>query len=267
MNIVCENCGHQALDTDNSCWHCGQPLPGRENSGRKKVKARESWTRGSGPASVAMFGGLTIAVIVAALLVMSSLGDQPQLQIRLGTRVRPDWTFITAANDLFTVTLPDTWTWQDGTDPATAGALRKLLDGDQRYQLAAHPFGAETEDMTVSFLAQGPQPGTGKPPFMIIANSPLLNRLTYDEAVTFLRNSDYNLQEVRFVDDFDKSHVSIIVSTPIDDATDEAIRCRQQFVLGQNESLLASMCAPAGRYTAYSNQFNEILASFQHLET
>jgi hypothetical protein len=133
--------------------------------------------------------------------------------------------------------------------------------------LATQPFGLETEDMDILFAAQGPQPGSGEPPFMIVASSPLLNRLTYDEAVAFLRNSDYDLQEVRYVDNFDKSHVSIIANTPIDEASDEAIRCRQQFVLGRDESLLASMCAPAGRYTAYANQFLEILTSFQHLET
>lgn len=267
MNIICDNCGHQALDTDSTCWHCGEPLPGRDDAGRKKVKVRESWTRDSGPASVAIFAGLTLLVAVAALLVMSALGSQPQLQIRLGTRARPEWTFFTAANGLFTVTLPDSWSWRDGTDPAAASALLTLLDSGERYQSALEPFGLETDDLAILFAAEGPQPGSGDPPFMIVASSPLLNRLTYDEAVTFLRDSDYDLQEVRHIDDFDKSHVSIIANTPIDESSDETIRCRQQFILGREESLLASMCAPSGRYTAYSNQFLEILSSFQHLET
>jgi hypothetical protein len=267
MNIVCENCGHQALDTDNTCWHCGEPLPGRESAGRKKVKVREGWTRGSGPASIAIFAGLTLLVALAALLVMSWLGDRPQLQLRLGTRIRPDWTLVTAADERFTAILPDGWSWRDGTDPADAAALQTLLESDQRYQLATHPLGAETEDQTILFAALGPQPSTGEPPFMIVAASSLLNRLTYDEAVAFLKESDYDLEMVRYVDDFDKSHVSIIVTTPIDPSSDETIRCRQQFVLGREESLIASLCAPSARYSAYSNQFNEILANFQHLET
>ena len=256
-----------ALETDSKCWHCGQPLPGREDAGGKKVKVRDSWTRDSGPASIAIFGGLTLLVVVAALLVMSSLGGQPQLQIRLGTRARPDWTFFTASDGRFTVTLPNSWTWQDGTDPAAAAALQTHLDAGERYQLASQPFGAETEDLTILFAAEGPQPGNGEPPFMIVASSPLLNQLTYKEAVVFLLNSDYDLQQARYVDNFDKSHVSIIVNPRVDDTSGQAIRCRQQFVLGREESLLASLCAPAGRFSAYSNQFNEILTSFQHLET
>ena len=77
MNIRCENCGHTALDTDSTCWQCGESLPGREHAGRRKVKVRESWTHGTGPASIAIFGGLTLLVVLAALLVMTSLGQQP----------------------------------------------------------------------------------------------------------------------------------------------------------------------------------------------
>ena len=34
----------------------------------------------------------------------------------LGTRTQPEWTFITTADDSFTVTLPDSWSWIDGTE-------------------------------------------------------------------------------------------------------------------------------------------------------
>ena len=267
MNIRCENCGHMALETDANCWHCGEPLSGREDAARKRVRVRESWTRDSGPASIAVYGGLTVLVVLAALLIMRSLGQQPQLQVRLGTRTRPNWTFITDGERRFTVTLPDSWSWDDGAEPAGSVALATLAEGDDRFRLATHPLGAETDEMTILFAAEGQPDDPERSQFMVIASSELLNRLTYDEAVAFLLNSDYDLQEARFVDDFDKSHVSIIATTPLDDGSGSAIRCRQQFVLGRQESLLASLCAPSGRYAAYSNQFSEIMASFQHLGT
>lgn len=256
-----------ALETDNTCWHCGEPLPGREDAGRKKVKVRESWAREAGPGSVAVFAGLTLLVVVAALLVSIALGRRPQLQVRLGTRPPPNWTFYTASDESFTVSLPDSWTWLDDNDPQVTGELQAMIDGDERFRLATHPLGAEVDDLIIRFLAHGQQLDDRHRSFMIIAGSSLLNRLTYREAVSFLSQSDYDLQEVRFVDDFDKSHVRIIVNTPLTDGSGEAIRCRQQFVLGRSESLLASLCAPENAYPALASQFDEIMTTFQHLGT
>lgn len=271
MNLRCENCGHAALDTDNTCWHCGEPLPGREDAGRKKVKVRESWARDSGPGSVAIFGGLTLLVVVAAVLVMGSLGRQPQLQVRLGTRSKSGWTLLTGGDRLFTVTLPDSWSWLDGADPQAEAELSQLLDAEPRFELATHPLGAETDDTTILFAAGDPLPGDGRTPILVVAASPLLNRLTYQEATSFLSSSDYEIQRVRFVDDFDKSHVRIEVDTPWDSQSSdensvERMRCQQQFVLGRDQSLLISLCAAPGRLGAYGRTFEEIMASFQHLD-
>ena len=65
--------------------------------------------------------------------------------------------------------------------------------------------------MKILLAAEGPSGNSNAAPFMVIAGSELLNLLTYDEAVAFLLNSDYDMQQARFVDDFDKSHVSIFV--------------------------------------------------------
>jgi hypothetical protein len=58
---------------DVTCWHCGQPLP----QGRDGTGARGSAdTDGERPSAltVAIYGGLTAAAILAALLAMSILG-------------------------------------------------------------------------------------------------------------------------------------------------------------------------------------------------
>jgi len=272
MNIRCENCGHAALETDETCWHCGGPLPGRQGAGRKKVKARESWARDRGPGSIAVFGGLTLLVILAAVLVMTTLGRQPQLQVRLGTRTPPGWTLLTPADQLFTITLPADWSWLNSADSDDVAELESLVQQQPRLRLATHPLGAETDDMRFLFAAGDPLPPRDLTPFLVVAASPLLNRLTYQEAVSFLSGSDYDVLATRFVDDFDKSHVDILVDTPLGDLSGQqegagSIRCRQQFVLGRRQSLLLSLCSPPGRFDAYVTAFDQVLASFQHLDT
>jgi hypothetical protein len=272
MNLRCENCGHAALETDETCWHCGEPLAGRHGAGRKEVKARESWARDRGPGSIAVFGGLTLLVILAAILVMASLGRQPQLQVRLGTRTQPGWSLLTPANRAFAIALPGSWSWLDATVPEDVAELDSLIQQQPRLRLATHPLGAETGDMRILFAAGDPLPTRDLTPFLVVAASPLLNRLTYQEAVSFLASSGYDVLAVRFVDDFDKSHVDILVDTPLEgpDGQQEgagSIRCRQQFVLGRQQSLLLSLCSPSGRFDVSANTFDQILASFQHLDT
>jgi hypothetical protein len=287
MNVRCENCGRAALDSDETCWHCGAPLPGREGAGRKLVKARESWAHGAGPASIAVFGGLTLMVVLAAILVMVSLGRRPQLQVLLGTRSLPGWRFVTAADQAFTLALPGGWTWLDGASAESAATLAALVEDEPRFLLATHPLGAESDDVHIVFAAADPLPGLGEKANLVVAASPLLNRLTYQEATSFLTGSDYDVLSARFVDDFDKSRVDIVVDTPLvnaplvdgrpdsvppDGAAEEGgeglvMRCRQQFVLGREQSLLVSLCAPRGRFAVYSQTFDNVMASFQHLDT
>jgi len=271
MNIRCENCGHTALETDSTCWHCGELLAGRENAGSKKVKVRDGWTQGAGTSSVIIFGAMTLLVVLSTILVMASLGRQPQLQVRFGTRTQSGWSFVTSASRQFTISLPDSWSWIDGTDPAFAEELAKLVEDQPLLRLASYPLGAEVQDLTIHFAAGITHPGDERTPKLIIASSPLLNQLTYQEALEFLANSEYNLEQVSFVDDFDKSHLSIVVDTPLGSnalnvETGESIRCRQQFVLGKHQSLLISLCARPSQSRANAPTFDEILASFQRLD-
>ena len=271
MNIRCENCGHTALDTDSTCWHCGKPLPGREDAGRNKVKVRDSWGQSAGPTSLIVYGGLTLFVILGAILLMASLGKQPQLQVRFGTRTQDGWSFINSANHQFTVSLPDEWSWLDGTDMETAIELAQLVEDQPVLRLASYPLGAEVQDLTVLFAASSTFVGDEGAPLLIIAGSPLLNHLSYQEALEFLANSDYDVEQVVLVDDYDKTHLSIVVDPPIQDdisgdGTDIIIRCRQQFVLGREESLLVSLCAQPTQARANAPTFDEIMASFQHLD-
>ena len=76
MNLRCENCGQPAQDSDSTCWHCGEPLPGREQRRSEKVQAKEHWGQTASPSMLGIYLGSTILVVVAALLVMRSIGRE-----------------------------------------------------------------------------------------------------------------------------------------------------------------------------------------------
>jgi hypothetical protein len=265
MSDRCVHCGEPALESDTVCWHCGMPLPGREESKAPQKQVKEGWQQSSPPATVAMYAGITIAVILAAFLVMVYLGRLPLLQIRFGTRAPDQWETIVSADNGFILSLPGSWGWTDGTIEDQAMAINDLLGADNKYGFGTFPFGAEVDDLKIQFIAEpSSPPGNQLSPFLVIARSRLLNRLTYEEAVDFLLTSDYRVKEARFVDNFDKSHVSIIVQTSL--AEDLELNCRQQFILGESEAMLVSLCSPSSRYQANIATFEGILESFQRLD-
>ena len=266
MTERCRHCGEPALDTDIVCWHCGLPLAGREKLKSTKVKVKEGWQQSVSPEAVAIYAGITVIVILATFLVMSILGQQPRVQVRFGEKRPINWNEITSADKTFIVTLPENWQLLDGENEIQRPTLDALISENQLFHLATYPFGAEVDDVRISFLAES-QPTTTEqqPAFLVVALSELLNRLTYEEAINFLLSSEYQISEARFVDNFDRSHVSILVRTDVSEGDTVTIRCRQQFIHGESETMLVSLCATATRYPAYSTIFEDILGSFQRL--
>jgi hypothetical protein len=264
MNVRCENCGQLALDTDVKCWHCGEPLPGREQQESEKVQAKERWGQTASPSTLGIYLASTIFVIVAALLVMRSIGREPLVQVRLGTRPPPGWQVITQVNKLFTIDRPGEWRWFDGAVPEQALEILSHTESSDVFLTGLEPWYGEVDDMSVLFLALGPEePGDLLTPFIVVGRSDVLSRLSYDGALQFLGGSDYVVRETKLVDDFDKSHVSAIVEIPMNAGELETLRCRQHFVRGREDAVVVAACAPAGRFTSHNVLFDSALASFQ----
>jgi hypothetical protein len=262
----CENCGQQALDTDVVCWQCGRPLPGREEAAPERLPVKESWQQDLSVSSVAMAVGMTVIVIVIALLLMRSLGQQPLVQVRFNTRTPPGYTVIHSGDRAFTLALPESWRWIDAGEPGGPAELDALLQAENRYALATHPAGADLEDVTPVFIAQGePAAGEIEPPFVVLAWSRQLNRLSYEELQAYLENQPEIVTETRYVDDYAKSHLSADVRLAGQDPGPERLRCRQQIVLGEAQALLLSMCGQADRFGANQALFDNIAAGFQRL--
>jgi hypothetical protein len=128
-----------------------------------------------------------------------------------------------------------------------------------------YPLGEAVDDLELAIVGFGPAMGVDIiPAFMVVATSNKLNRLSYEDAEIFLVEGDFSLAELRYIDNFDRSHLSITTETTLD-GSENSIRCRQQFVKGEESGMLVSLCAPSYRYAVHQFLFEEILNSFQRL--
>jgi hypothetical protein len=267
MASRCEHCGEPALDSDTVCWHCGMPLAGHdEQPPASKTQIKEGWQRSTTPTAVVFYVGLTIFIIVATVILMVMLGRQPIVQIRLGTRAPNNWQEVTDADLSFTLYLPSRWHWLDSGLADQQLALDARLAESNIYHLGSQPFGIEIDDLTVQFLAQDTsESGDQEAAFLIVATSDLLNRLSYDEARAFLSSSDYAINNVAFVEAYEKSHLRYEIQIDGSDQESSLINCRQMLILGSGEAMLVSLCRPLTSLRNYEDTFIDILDSFQRL--
>jgi hypothetical protein len=282
MNVRCENCGQAALGTDKVCWHCGRPLPGRDIEEPEKVAVNQGWRQTQSIGTIGGYVVVAVLVILSAVLVTGVLGRKPLVMANVGERAPEGWETFTDFRSRFTFYLPQSWTWfeevrrEHRPDPP----MNYLLDNEQFFIPGLTPLGAETDDLTVDFLAVPISDTTifeGDGPlaeaiitaeaFMLVARSERLNSLVYTETVQYLLNSDYQVLEAEVVEETDRGYLTVIVETPVETAEDfEFLRCNQRFFLGRQESRLVTLCAQNTIYTAYQRTFSEILTSFRRLD-
>lgn len=263
----CDHCGEPALDTDDVCWHCGMSLRGQEEQPpSSKTQIKEGWQESTTPTAVVFYVGLTIFIILATVILMVMLSRQPLVQIRLGTRVPNNWQQVTTADLSFTLYLPSRWQWLDSALSNQQQVLDDRLAESEIYLLGSQPFGKEIDDLVVEFLAQEASESMDQDGmFLIVATSDLLNRLSYDEAEDFLLSGDYVINDVTFVENYEKSHLRYDLQIDGSDQDSSKIICRQMLILGTSEAMLVSLCRPLKSARNYENTFVDILDSFQRL--
>ena len=263
--LRCPNCGQRSLAADNVCWHCGEPLPWFEEDDTEEVRVREGWGARATPTSLITYAVITIIVIAALFIVTVLLAGQPKVQSSLGTRPAEGWREFTNDGKTLRTYLPETWTVLDGTLPDQGEQIAELLDERGYLIQGAYPLGSAVDDLEVIFAAQGtPEAPSGVTPFMIVAESKKLNRLEYSDASLFLDEGDFAISELKYIDDFEKSHLKIVMEQQLPDQRD-TIRCRQQFIKGENLGMLMALCAPIRYYASQQAIFEEISSIFQRL--
>jgi hypothetical protein len=265
MDSRCPNCGQPALTTDNKCWHCGELLPWHDEDSPEKVSVKEVWGRSAPASSFVLYAGITAVVLIALIAVMLSLGSQPQVQVSVGTREPDEWDLVTDENRTLTAYLPQEWSLFDSAIHDQDVRLDELTMEDESYLSGTSPLGGAVDDLEVIFLALSPSLGAStSPTFMIVAESEKLNRLSYGDASLYVDEGDFSISELRFIDNFERSYLTI-TSEPELETDGDPLRCRQQFIKGEDTGMLFALCAPVRFYTAQQVRFEEIFNSFQRL--
>ncbi len=281
MIARCENCGQAALDNDKVCWHCGRPLAGVDIEAPEKVAVNQGWQQTQSLGAIGGYVAVAVFVILAAAVITRLLGNQPIVTANVGDRAPDGWETIIDFRSTFTFDLPQEWTWfeRERRERRSDPPIQSLVDAGDIFMLGASPFGAETDDMEIAFLAVPisdtadfedqmavTQAFITADAFMLVANSRLLNDLTYEETVLFLLSSEYQILGAEQVEGIDSSHIAVHVETPIGEESDfDYLRCSQQFFLGEEDSMLVTLCAKNTVYTTYQRTFSSILTSFRRL--
>jgi hypothetical protein len=239
-------------------------LPGYEDEPQANTSVKQDWSGNVPVGSVVLYSAITLVVIVALFLVLAKLGSEPQVQISVGTRPAQGWEQFTDDDKSITFYIPLEWDRHDGSGDNEAQI--DALASENRWLIAGTvPLGNAVDDLELAFVGLGPTIGQDIiPAFMVVATSKKLNRLSYEDAEIFLDEGEFTLAELRFIDNFDRSHLSIITENTLENE-DIQLRCQQQFVKGEESGMLVSMCAPSVRYTDHQSLFEEILNHFQRL--
>ena len=268
LDLHCENCGQPALASDSTCWQCGELLPGREENSLENVSVKEGWQGSVSLTSLGFYLGSTFAAIIIFFIAAYALGQSPLIQVGLGNRPPSQWALITNADQSMALWLPESWIWHDKAERIHRAEFAALVEATNVFHLALLPLASAVGDMELIFIASGSD-SLDKTSFPILAvgRSVALNRLHDEDLLAFIReeDGDITVHDVEAVENFDKSHISLDVEAAIGDGGLDSIRCRQQFVRGHTDSVVVSLCAPAGEFIVHQSIFETVLGSFQKL--
>jgi hypothetical protein len=270
MNESCPNCGKPLLPTDTACWHCGYTLarkPAKPAAPARPVRAGRQTA--SPPATydfraLAVYGGLTLAVLAALLLVMGALGRRPIL-VRSALNLTSDWVALTATDLSFTLSLPPDWQWLDVAYRDQDDVLRQLTAVQGYIDRALRPPGGPSAGLDIVAVGLGTRtPESGEPAtFVVIGRDPALDGAGAETLLALARERYPEATETR-VD-------TRIAGQPqarytLLDAP-AGYQCRH-LALGRERQpgYLIAACAPQAEYGNRERDLGAILDSFQLLQ-
>jgi hypothetical protein len=104
MKQRCANCSRPLLDSDEQCYHCGAPVPGRQ---LKETPAKETVDL----RAAARYAGVVLGLLVLGSLLMSWMGAGISVQNGPSpTPAAPDgWREFIPPEDDYAIWLPDSW--------------------------------------------------------------------------------------------------------------------------------------------------------------
>lgn len=269
MSDACPNCGKPVLPTDTVCWHCGHPQPRRPktrpggraqgtSTGEQAADAADYDLR-----ALAIYGLLTLAIVLSLALVMRALGRQPIL-VRSAALAGGNWVTLTDVELRYTVTLPSDWQWLDVAYRDQEDLLGEIIARQAYVGRALEPLGGEG-DATILGVGLGTQDLTAEVPipFVVVGQSATLRDLTPPAALDRLRSLELPVSETA-VD-------NRLAGQPQArfDVLDfrDGYQCRHLFVADPNEAgYLVAACAPQAVFGSLRSTLGDVLDSFQLLQ-
>lgn len=259
----CPYCDQLLMEDEAVCWSCGRqtgvalPEAEAQEAAQATRQKPEGRSKGRPPSAVVIYTGLTLAVILGALILTAFLGRQPRLQ---AASIRPpdEWQRVTNTDETFTLFLPAGWRLFDSGNNEQRATLERLLAANDVFRDALHPW-REVRDVEAIFLAASDPPVAGGPPeeLFVVARSTALNRLTYAELISVVEQGNVIVSAAEVEEDYDRRYAYIQLRTP------GALACQQQFIHGDEELLLAAFC---GRSEEPSNATLQLVRrTFQRL--
>jgi hypothetical protein len=214
--------------------------------------------------ALAVYGLLTLAVVLGLWLVMRSLSRQPLLVRGAGVKLGGDWVNVTDVNLRFTLSMPADWQWIDADFRGQQELLGKVIDRQPYIDRALRPLGDAAGDVELLAAAVGTLvlEDTDPKPFVVVGRSDRLRDLTPQAALDLLAGQPLPVTEQE-IDDHLAGQTQARFNA-LD--TPNTYQCRHLFVTDEATGYLVATCAPQARFAALRGDLDDILDSFQLLE-
>lgn len=270
MSETCPNCGKPVLPSDTVCWHCGYTLPARPKAKpAAALRPRSGSADATPPAdynlrALAVYGLLTLGIVLALWLVMRALGQQPLLVRSAGLRLGDDWLTVTDADLRYTLSLPADWQWLDAAYRDQSEMLDTLLGRQPYINRALRPLGGGVGDVDILGVVIGaPTLEEIEPrPFVVVARGEALRGLSPRAALDRLAGEALPVSDTAI--DTRLSRQPQARFTTLDTPNQE--RCRHLFVADDSAGYLVVACAPLADYPTLRRTLDNILDSVQLLQ-
>lgn len=263
---TCHNCGRDLLPGDTDCWHCGwHPVGNGDQVGRGKIPGNQPDTQPRLQFKpFASYAGLTLALAVAALLLMSSLAQEPLADFVLERTPPPGWTTVIGQTTDFSLLLPPEWRWLEGAGSGR-NTLDELLARRPEATQVIMPLLGALSDLQIVLFASGSAPN-GRAPvtgFLIIAHAPPPAMLTAEEALQLMRSSDSGVRVLRatlFKDLRSTARGAFLVELG---GSEQRMECREEFVSESSGAFLVAACAQSSLFSEFASSYQAMVRSFR----
>jgi hypothetical protein len=261
------------LPTDTLCWHCGYQLPKRPAAKPAPVRPAaaglpDRQAAGNAAAgeydfrALAVYGLLTLAIIVALLWVMRSLNDRPIL-VQSAAFELGDWVSLTDVDLRYTLSVPGDWQWLDVAYRDQSQMLADVMDRQIYVRRALRSLAHAADDVAIVGLAVGSQSLELREslPFVVIGRSEQLGALTPEQALELVAEQPPAANKAVDTHLSDQPQARFNITDLIG-----GYNCRHLFTTQDGVGYLVAACAPQERFGVMLNDLDRIRDSFQLLE-